>query len=295
MIFNWGSSKQTNNKDNLSKITSDKAGEVIKRLSGKDSGFSKRLPDNIVVITNASGGAGASTITANVAYSASKLGLKVIVVDLNILMPVQHTYFETKQDLARPDLVGYLLGKNSLGDGIQQSKVCSVLTANNRGMMDYIHCESDQAIDNFKRAIEALRGLFDLVLIDTPMKVENTICNYAMYLADQIYIVWDEGLSSISNTERIRRNMATTGIDSYTKMKVILNKRTNITYSTYPFKKLNIELVAYLPFEPQIIAASLASQIFCRDTSSNSKNAAYFCGGIDQLTKIIMTNGGYIE
>lgn len=295
MGINWNFGKKRVEDSDLSSLTSDKASSLIKKLSGKDAGFSRKLPDNIIAITNASGGAGASTIVTNVAYSASKRGIKTLVIDLNLLYPVQHMPFGIKQELEKPDLVGYLLGKNTLGNAIQNSKYCSVLYTNNRGMMDYINCESDQAVSNFKKAIDGLSGLFDLVLIDVPMKVENTICNYAFYMADQIYIVWDEGLPCISNTERIRRNMATTGIDAYTKMKVILNKRTNIQYSKYPFDKLNIELVSTLPFEQEIIFSSLNSEIFCEKAATNSDNAKYFCGGIEELTSTIIRNGGYVE
>ena len=280
---------------NIQNITSAKATSIIKNLSGGEVKHTKRLVDNLIVITSASGGAGASTIAANVAYTAYKKGLRVLVIDLNFLMPIQHLYFGIRQEIDKTDIVGYLLGKNSLGDAIEQSNYAGVMYANNRGIMDYINCESDQAIDNFKKAIEGLRSLYDLIIIDCPMKVENSICNYAFYLADTIYMVWDEGIGSISNTEKIRRNMASTGIDAYTKMKIILNKRTDIHYSEYPFNKLNIELVQYLPFEPDVILSSLSSEIFCDKAASKSKNAGFFCGGIDRLTDKILEIGGYIK
>lgn len=279
----------------INTITSAKASSIIKNLSGGEAKYRKKLADNLIVITSASGGAGASTITANVAYTASKMGLKVLVIDLNLLLPNQHMYFGIKQDIEKPDLVGYLLGKNTLGEAIQITPIASVLFANNRGIMDYINCESDQAIENFKSAMHGLRGLYDIILIDTPMKVENSICNFAFYLSDQIYMVWDEGIGSIANTEKIRRNMASTGIDAYTKLKVILNKRTNIHYSEYPFNKLNIELIQYLPFEPDVILSSLSSEIFCNKGASKSKNAGFFCGGIERLTGIILEAGGYVK
>ena len=280
---------------NIQEITSAAASSIIKNLSGKDISSSAKMVDNVVVITNASGGAGASTITANVAYTATQKGLRVLVIDLNILTPIQHMFFGLKQDLSKTDLTGYLLGKNSLGDAIDITPDGSVMYANNRGLMDYINCESDQAIDNFKVALQGLRSLYDLILIDTPMRIDNTLCNFAFYLADRIYIVWDEGIGSIANTEKIRRNMASTGIDAYTKMKVILNKRTDIHYSEYPFKKLNVELVQYLPFEQDIILSSLYSEIFCKKGASKSKNAGFFCGCIEALTDKILEEGGYIK
>ena len=89
--------------------------------------------------------------------------------------------------------------------------------------------------------------------------------------------------------------MAASGIDAYTKMKVVLNKRTNIHYNDYPFKKLNIELVQILPFEPDIIYTSLRSEVFCQKGASKSKNADIFYSGMVSLTESIMRNGGYIK
>lgn len=288
----------TNKKDvdSFSKITSEKAGEIIRRLAGNTSKYHKKLIDNLVVITSASGGAGASTIAANVAFMAQKRGINTIVIDMNILMPIQQLYFRIEQKMEKPDLVGYLLGANTLGEAIDQGTASvSVMYANNRSLMDYIACENDAAIRNFQSLIETLRSLYDLIIIDCPMKVENTLCNTAMYMADKIYMVWDEGIGSISNTEKIRRNMAYSGINTQNKLFVILNKRTSIQYSKYPFQKLEIQLIGYLPFEQAVIESSLRSNIFCDKGESNSKNARYFVGGIKLLTDKIIEIGGFVD
>lgn len=295
-LVNWSNKDKTNKTNkNIGNITSDVATDIIKKLSGGNVSYSKKIIDNVVCITNASGGTGASTLVANIAYTVSKMDLRVLVIDLNIMYPVQHLYFGIKQDIEKPDFVGYLLGKNNLGKAIEHTGVASVMYSNNRGLMDFIDCESEQAIDNFNETISTLRGLYDLIIIDCPMKIDSYLCNNALYACDQIYVVWDEGISSISNTEKIRRNMANTGIDAYNKVKVILNKRTNIHYSEYPFKKLNIELIQTLPFESDIIVSSLKSEIFCDKGASTSQNAKYFCGGIENLSNKILQLGGYIR
>lgn len=280
---------------NATEYTSEKAASILKQLSGGKINYTKKVVDNLIVMMDASGGAGASTITANVAYLASRKNLRVLVIDLNLLLPTQQIYFNIKQEIKKPDLVDYLLGRISLGEAIDQTQLASVLYANNRGLMDCINCESDQALNNLKSALNGLRNLYDLIIIDCPTKVENALCNYAMYMADTIYMIWDDGISSITNTDKIRRNMASSGIDAYTKMKVILNKRTNIHYSEFPFNKLNVELVQYIPFEPDVIGASLNSQIFCKDGASRSKNAGYFISCLDALTSKMLEIGGYVE
>ena len=291
-LFERGKGKE--NKESFGKTANRLAVDIIKELSGSSIKTTKKVIDNLIVVTSASGGAGASTIVSNVAYMASKKDIRAVVVDLDILYPIQQVYFGVKPALEKPDLVSYLLGKNGLGESIETTNVASLMYANNRSLMDYINCKTDSAVLNFQEALDRLRQLFDIVIIDAPMRVDNILTNTAFYLADSIYLVWDEGIGSLSNTERIRRNMALSGIDSYTKMKIILNKRTNIHYSEYPFQKLNTEMVQVLPFDQDIIESSLRSVIFCHKGVSSSKNANIFYEGIEELTDKILRNGGYI-
>jgi MinD-like ATPase involved in chromosome partitioning or flagellar assembly len=282
--------------ENISKVTSDKAVDIIKKLSGADTSVKGTVADNYIVFTNMSGGTGASTVACNVAYEAASQGLKVIIIDLNIMCPMQHTYLGIKQSVTeKADLVSYLLGKTILGDSIDSSHIYSLMYANNRTIADLINCNSDASIQTFNEMITKLRKLYDLVLIDCPMNIDNMLCNNVLYNCDTIYAVWDEGLASISNTDRMRRNMSYCGIDSYTKMKVVLNKRTSIYYNMYPFKKLNLELVEVLPFDMAVIESSVKAQIFCEKASSKSKNAAAFEQGILNLTDKILKIGGLVR
>ena len=280
---------------NLAKSTSDKAVDVIKELSGKSSKTKSRLIDNVIVFTNASGGTGASTLASNVAFTVLQKGLKVILIDLNIMCPIQHTYLGIRQTIDKPDLVSYLLGKNQLSESIDTSRNINLLFANNRTINDEINCNTRIATENFNTMIKTLRQYYDLVIVDCPMRIDCMMQNTMMYLCDSIYVVWDEGIGSIVNTEKLRRNMALSGIDSFTKMRVVLNKRTSVHFSEYPLKKLNLELVETLPFDVDIIDNSLRGRIFCEDGTSTSKNAIEFARKVDSLTSTVLKIGGYVE
>lgn len=279
---------------NIGRITSNAVDYLIQTISGVGQKRTKRVIDNVIVITNASGGAGASTIAANVAFVAYKRGFSVLLIDLNIMYPIQQILFGLKQEYRKPDLVSYLMGENSLGESIDSSRGISILYSNNRGISDSINCENDTFVNNFEKAIAAARQLFDLVIIDAPMRVDHLLVNSAFYIANTIYLVWDEGIGSIVNTEKIRKNMGYTGIDAYNKMKVILNKRTNISYNTYPFEQLDLELVQVLPFAAEVTECGLRSIIFCDKGSTSSKNGNEFYRGIENLVDIILKNGGYL-
>lgn len=279
---------------NLAKATSDKAADIIKELSGKSTSKGRKLVDNLIVFTNPCGGTGASTIAHNVAYSSASRGIKTILVDLNILCPVQHIYLGAKQELDKPDLVSYLLGKNSLSDSIDTTHIVNLLYANNKTLNDRINCNSKMVIENFNTMLSKLRQFYDLVIVDCPMRIEEMLENVMLYTCDTVYMVWDEGISSIVNTEKLRRNMALSGIDSFVKMKVILNKRTSIHYTDYPIEKLNLELIETLPFDIDIIDNSLKGKIFCEKGSTSSKNAIIFAEKIEKLTTKILKIGGYV-
>lgn len=279
---------------NLAKATSDKAADIIKELSGKETSKGRKLVDNLIVFTNPCGGTGASTIAHNVAYTAVSKGIKTVLVDLNIMCPSQNIYLGSKQELDKHDLVSYLLGKNSLSDSIDTTHNVNLIYANNRTLTDRINCNSKIVIENFTIMLDRLRQFYDLVIVDCPMRIDEMLENVMLYSCDTIYMVWDEGINSIVNTEKLRRNMALSGIDSFVKMKVILNKRTSIHYTEYPVNKLNLELVETLPFDIDIIDNSLKGRIFCEKGSSASKNAVIFAQKIESLTSKILKIGGYV-
>ena len=280
---------------NMVTAVGETAADIIKRLSGGEVRHERKLIENVVLFTGAAGGTGASTVASNVAYMASKRGMRVLVIDLNIMLPVQHSYFDIKQEIEKKDLVTFLSGYSSLGESIVTKGNISVLVSNNRNLMDHVNMESDSALANFNSGLDRVRQLYDIVIIDSPLKIENALVNTAMYSCDKIYMVWDEGISSIANAERIRRNMAFTGIEAYSKVKAILNKRTNIHYSGYHFEKLGIELLGILPFDPQIIDSSLRAQVFCDKAESKEYNSTRFYSGISDITEKILDIGGWVD
>ena len=280
---------------NLLKATSDIASDVIKELSGRDNISSKKVLDNVIVFSNAAGGTGASTIVSNVAYEMSQKNLKVILIDLNITRPTQHTYLGIRQEIKKSDLISYLVGESNLGESIDTSNKVNLMYANNRSLNDLVACESKIVVENASNMLKKLRNLYDVVLIDCPMNIEHLLCNTILYECDTIYLVWDEGIGSTIHTEKVRRDMALSGIDSYTKLRIILNKRTSIHFSDYAIKKLGLELVEVLPFALDVIDNGLRGRVFCDKGTATTSNGASFARKISKLTTTILKIGGYVE
>ena len=295
LIGKLSSSEAMANSENISKVTADKANSIIKELSGANIDKKKKIIDNLVLFTGASGGTGVSTLVANVGYALAKKGLHVLVIDLNILFPSQYNYLGIKQSLEENDLLSFLFGECSVGESIKQSADMDLVYANNRSIPDMINASNNQSLQNFSIFLKKVRNLYDIILIDCPMRIDDMLCNTAMYYADSIYCVWDEGLSSIANTERVRRALALTGVDSYTKMRAILNKRTAIRYNTLPMDKMNLELIGILPFSSDVIDSSLGAQIFCDKGKATSDNGIEFAKKIVEIADKVAKIGGLVE
>lgn len=277
----------------ITKVISDTADSILKGLSGGPIKYKPKVIDNLVVFVGATGGAGTSTIVANLAYTIKKLGLTVLVIDLNILYPIQYSYLGIKQALDRPDLVSFLLGRNSLGESIVTKGDISLLSSNNRNIMDYISCDTEECSKTFSEAIERLRLLFDLIIVDCPVNLEMDIVNTMLYRADSIYTVWDENIACISNVDKIRQNMELSGIGYFNKMKVVFNKRTSIHYSKYPFDQLGLEVIAMFPFDISIIESGLRGEVFCAKGASMSRNARFYVDEMGRLATKVLEIGGY--
>lgn len=285
-------SEYTENNVNVGDIMTKATDKVIKEFAGKHHGSTIKVIDNIIAFIGGAGGTGTSTIVANVADRLTKKGLTVLVVDMNIMYPIQHSFFGIQQKIDRKDLVSFLMGKNEIGASIETAGKMSIMFANNRYLVDYINCDTKDCSANLTEAIERVRHLFDVIIFDCPRALDNDLINTVLYMCDTIYCVWDEGLQCISNIDRMRKNMQVSGID-FNKIKVVFNKKTNIYYTKYIFEQLNIEVVETIPFDTAVIESSLRGEIFCEKGVSTSKNAAAFVAAIDDLADRILENGGY--
>lgn len=267
---------------------------VLKELGGYGVKESKVMVDNIIAFTNCSGGTGASTIASNIAYvlGSSVFNMNVLVIDLNIVCPIQNVYFTKEDDKQENDIVDYLTGQCKIGDATVTHGNISIMYAINRSVADSINCEEDIALQNFEDLLHKVRDLYDVVIIDCPMQITNGLCNIAMYAADKIYTVWDEGLSSVINTDRVMRQLGFTGIDSFAKMFVIMNKKTSVKYSKFPFEKLKLPLLETLPFSTDVIYSSLDASVYCASGKARNKNGGEFENHIMSLARKIVLLGG---
>ena len=268
--------------------------DLILRLSGKDTTVDKKIIDNIFSFMSLSGGAGASTLLANVASRLSSKGLQVVVVDLNIAFPVQQLFFGSVQKIDTSDLVSVIMGDATLGAALEDKGGVYLLYSHNRLTYDKIVTDSAIAGKSFSSMLENLSSLFDVVLIDIPTRgdLEYEIANTALYESDFVYCIMDENTSCISSYNRILSNFSYMGISTAT-VKLIMNKRTNIVYPAAVFSSIEKYPDVILPYDISIVDTGLRGGIYVKSGKGQSKTSRQFVMGIDDLTNLVLDCGGY--
>lgn len=269
--------------------------ELIRDLAGYGSIKKKVLIDNIVSFVSLSGGAGASTIVANLATILNKRGLSVLIIDTNFMYPVQYSFFNFKQsiDSNRKDLYTYLIGESDIGDSINYyNNSFGVMYADNRNAINFIDTDSKECSKNFEDLIDRVSNLFDIVFIDASVRVEYDVLNTALYKSNLIYTVLDENVNGIANYQRFKNALQSVFGIGGDDIQTIMNKRTGIVYPNI-FKKLGIEILKILPFDSAIAESGLAGELFCLKGSSYSKTSAMFNAIMEELADIVLKKSGY--
>lgn len=282
--------------ETLSNKISDVTQDLITELSGKNQVFLKKVIDNIFSFVGLSGGVGTSTLVANVAKTLINKKFSVLVIDMNICFPTQQIYMKVKQEVKKPDLVSLLAGENKLGECLEYRDKMAILYANNRILFDKVSLDSASASSNLTKLLEQVSSLFDVVLLDIPCcgMLDYELTNTALYKSDYIITVMDENVSCIGALNRLERNMAYVGIPTH-HIKLIMNKRTNLNYPKSVFSALNVKLELLLPYEITVVEAGLRGQLYIEKGSSTSITSAQFIEGIQDLSKFILSLGGYKE
>lgn len=280
------------NSGNFNKIVDDSVKKTFKILAGKEN-KSTRIPDNIISFIGAAGGVGTSTVVANVATQLKGMGYSVLVIDANISYPIQYNYLGySLQSKNKYDIVSFMNGKCNIGESINNDKDISLLYGSNRTIMDLISADKAERVEEFGKAVELLRDFFDFILIDVPNMMMLDIVHTCLYISDKIYLVWDENISCIPNTEILKKNMLMCGVNYESKLRLILNKRTSIQYPRVAIDKLELDLVTVLPFETSVIEAGLAAKVYITGGASLSKNAPVFVDGIKIIAEKLLEDAG---
>lgn len=277
-------------RETAKKVTRD----IVTELSGKGNTTRKQIVSNIVGFMSAGCGAGASTLVANIGKLVKKKGLSVAIVDLNIVYPSQHLYFNVAQEKDRNDIYSLMSGKVELGASLAYSGDIALLVANNRGIVDYINGDDKYFSRNLEGALDNLSEQFDLVLVDCPLDISNNYVNSALYKFDNLYIVIDDGVQSVVNIPKIKNAFDRFGM-SWSKCRFVMNKRTSNYYNESNLSKADIKLVEIIPFDLGILTSGLRCELYVDKGVGVNKTSKDVERALNSLCDKLLSIGGYVK
>lgn len=281
-----------NDKTKIQELMDNSITTIVDLMTDKNAEkIDALIPDNIVLFTGATGGVGTSTLIANIAYVLSKNNIRVCVVDLNICNPVQYIYLGYKQENMKFDLVDFLSGNCQLGYAMNSGGCADLLTCVNRSLVDIARIDNEGYSKRVTDLLEKLKRLYNIVIVDCPMKLESRIINDVLYKSNDKYLVLNESIGSYSALPMVDRGLRVCGINTGL-FHVIVNKKTSVNIPASVVEMFGVEIVAVLPYIGEIVKCGINGEIFIKSGVTNSKNVKPFCEGIDRLCAAILENAG---
>ncbi len=180
---------------------------------------------HVLMVTSAERGAGKSTISANLAVSIAQSGRRVAVVDCDMRLPVQHELFEQSNKRGLTDV---LAGKTELKESLQDSSFArlQLLTSGSLPPNPSELLGSPQ----MKELLDHLRGMFDIILLDTPALLSVSDAAVLVPLVDNILLVVARTRSRKDALYSVRQQLRNVNVESVTVVVNFAEKNNRYSY-----------------------------------------------------------------
>lgn len=168
-----------------------------------------------IVITSGKGGVGKTTITANLGLSLASLGLRVLVVDIDVGLNNLDVVLGVENKVLY-DISDVLAGRCRLKQALIQDNNRSNLYILPSGNLN----SSSISGQNIKLLLESVVGLFDYILIDCPAGIDVGF-HRAVSCVDEALIVTTSNMTSIRDADKVISILNSYKLNS---VKIILNR-----------------------------------------------------------------------
>lgn len=274
----------------------------------KDQIQSEMILDNVIGIMSVNGGAGASTIVANVGHILSKYNLihkkndsltdmVVCIVDFNVFNPMQYQLLSAKVPDKGVGLQEIFISgtKNISPNLIRLSNTLSLVTASpNDDIYEYF----DVTTTGVNELIVYLKEHFDVVLIDIPNQIASPLCYETIKCCSKTFLVWDENISIYQSTKRLLKFFKDIKIrNKFTH--IIFNKKTRTSMAIEHIedlaKKVGLKLLTIIPYSQDIVNDNLNGTLYVEQgviRKDIKKGLMKICSEIIQIKLSNIVSGG---
>lgn len=143
------------------KLTTNPSFDQLRTRITKNSANQKQFMKYL--ITSPEPGSGKSTVAANLAISFTKLGKRVVLMDMDLRRPTQHSIFDFEHRIGVSE---YLLGENTIEDILTQTSLPELRVITAGAIMD------DPLVwftpDTLKKLFDQLSKECDCLIVDSP-------------------------------------------------------------------------------------------------------------------------------
>jgi septum site-determining protein MinD len=227
-----------------------------------------------IVVTAGKGGVGKTTITANLGASLSKLGNKVVVVDmdiglrnLDVVMGLENRVVYNIMDISD--------GKCKINQALVRDKHFPGLFLLPASQ---IHTKDDINIDKIVDIISTIENSFDYVLLDSPAGIEKGFESAAAPAKEALIIVTPD-VSAVRDADRVIGILENRGILA---IALIVNRydyglvrRKKMLNADSIVDILGLDLIGMIPEDKMIIESNNRGELLANYANGSIANKAF--------------------
>ena len=191
-----------------------------------------KLPQ-VVVITSATSGEGKTTTSTNLAIAFAQTGRKTILIDCDMRKPAIHQLLGLSKSVGFSSLLAEPEKLNDIIIRIEEMSLDIIVAG--PSMYDPTELLSSP---NLNKIFETLRGIYDVIIVDTPPVGLTTDSALLVPISDAYMMVVAEGASSVSDFRNAKDHLIRAGADIigavFNKMGAVMGK--NSYYYKYYYR-----------------------------------------------------------
>jgi len=213
----------------------------------------------VICITSGKGGVGKTNITANLAYSMTTAGLRVLVLDadlnlanIDVLLGMTPKY----------NLQHVFSGEKSLSEVMIQGPGGMNILPGASGIMELANLDEEQRL-YFLSEMAALDDTIDALLIDTGAGINENVIYFNLAAQERIVLLTPEP-TSLTDAYAMIKVLSTR--HDVKKFKILVNMALSAQEAINVFKQLSkvcdqfletlsLDFIGYIPYDKKLVAA----------------------------------------